>query len=60
MDYQFTKKEWEEEVEFYHRNGGPLQKPDPKDPTDPLYYIKWPHTLPPLQAYLIKAAGQEK
>ena len=35
----------------------PIEYPNPKDHEDPLYYKKYPHTMPPLEAYFILTPG---
>ena len=54
MDKQFTLQEYQEALVHGYK------KPDPNDYTDKGYYIKYAHTLPPLQAYMIRPPNYEK
>ena len=38
----------------------PIEYPDKNNPDDPLYYTKYAHTLPPLEAYLTRPPKWEK
>lgn len=47
LDVKFTLDEYRYEL----NNQSQLQKPNPTDPEDPLYYRKYASTMPPLEAY---------
>ena len=42
---KWTYAEYQEELKK------PIDYPDPNDPNDPRYYMKYAHTLPPTDAY---------
>ena len=54
MDKKFTLREYKEALQ----NG--YTQPDPDNYMDRGYYIKYAHTLPPLEAYMIRPANYER
>lgn len=54
MDKKFTLKEYQAELLKGY------QHPDPFDHLDPGYNKKYAHTLPPLQAYMMRPANYQK
>lgn len=54
MKKQFTLREYKETLI------GGYSHPNPEDLNDPGYYIKYAHTMPPIQAYMVRPAGYER
>ena len=47
-------------VQYREALAQPIEYPDKNDPDDPLYYTKYAHTLPPLEAYFTRPKDWEK
>ena len=58
LQKQFTFEEYSAELAEYH--DGKLAQPDPNDHEDPLYYRKYAHNVPPLEAYFLIPEHVEK
>jgi len=54
LDRKFTLQEYNEEL------NKPYEVPDPTNCDDPRYFRKYVHTMPPLEAYRMKAPGYNK
>ena len=54
MKKQFTLKEYKDALISGY------QHPNPEDLNDPGYYMKYAHTMPPMQLYMLRPAGYEK